>query len=183
MQHWLIWLNIKVLLGGRAAEEVIYGRDTSRASVKYLEDATCLARKILTMWALPCALSIILNCYSFHSFMCKHVCLLCNSWNLENPITIHGEPFPWRKKVSFVGPRLDFEGSLYDDYGLIEPPINFELDDRVARKTEQLLHDMYEKTRTLLSNHFAALLKTVKVLSDEVIPLQLLLFIELSIVS
>lgn len=49
MQHWLIWLNIKVLLGGRAAEEVIYGRDTSRASVKYLEDATCLARKILTM--------------------------------------------------------------------------------------------------------------------------------------
>ncbi|XP_039117486.1 probable inactive ATP-dependent zinc metalloprotease FTSHI 1, chloroplastic [Dioscorea cayenensis subsp. rotundata] len=128
--------RLQVLLGGRAAEEVIYGRDTSRASVKYLEDATCLARKILTIW------------------------------NLENPITIHGEPFPWRKKVSFVGPRLDFEGSLYDDYGLIEPPINFELDDRVARKTEQLLHDMYEKTRTLLSNHFAALLKTVKVLLD-----------------
>ncbi|KAH7651683.1 P-loop containing nucleoside triphosphate hydrolase protein [Dioscorea alata] len=128
--------RLQVLLGGRAAEEVIYGRDTSRASVKYLEDATCLARKILTIW------------------------------NLENPMTIHGEPFPWRKKVSFVGPRLDFEGSLYDDYGLIEPPINFELDDRVARRTEQLLHDMYEKTHTLLSNHFAALLKTVKVLLD-----------------
>ncbi|KAJ0986117.1 hypothetical protein J5N97_004473 [Dioscorea zingiberensis] len=128
--------RLQVLLGGRAAEEVIYGRDTSRASVKYLEDATCLARKILTIW------------------------------NLENPMTIHGEPFPWKKKASFVGPRLDFEGSLYDDYGLIEPPINFELDDRVARRTEELLHDMYEKTITLLRNHFAALLKTVKVLLD-----------------
>lgn len=39
----------QVLLGGRAAEEVIFGRDTSRASLKYLEDATCLARKMLTM--------------------------------------------------------------------------------------------------------------------------------------
>lgn len=40
---------IKVFLGGRAAEEVIYGRDTSKASLKYLQDATCLARKMLTM--------------------------------------------------------------------------------------------------------------------------------------
>ncbi|KAF9602953.1 hypothetical protein IFM89_032956 [Coptis chinensis] len=39
-----------VLLGGRAAEEVIYGRDTSRASVSYHADASWLARKILTMW-------------------------------------------------------------------------------------------------------------------------------------
>lgn len=39
----------KILLGGRAAEEVIYGRDTSRASVNYLADATWLARKIITM--------------------------------------------------------------------------------------------------------------------------------------
>ncbi|KAF9602072.1 hypothetical protein IFM89_024839, partial [Coptis chinensis] len=39
-----------VLLGGRAAEEVIYGRDTSRAYVSYHADASWLARKILTMW-------------------------------------------------------------------------------------------------------------------------------------
>lgn len=128
--------RLQVLLGGRAAEEVIYGRDTSKASLKYLEDATCLVRKILSIW------------------------------NLENPMTIHGEPFPWRKKVSFVGPRLDFEGSLYDDYGLIEPPINFELDDRVAQRAEELMHDMYEKTVSLLRGHFSALVKTVKVLLD-----------------
>lgn len=81
-------------------------------------------------------------------------------------MTIHGEPFPWRKKASFVGPRLDFEGSLYDDYGLVEPPINFELDDRVAQRAEELMHDMYEKTVSLLRRHFSALVKTVKVLLD-----------------
>ncbi|XP_072951632.1 probable inactive ATP-dependent zinc metalloprotease FTSHI 1, chloroplastic [Typha angustifolia] len=128
--------RLQVLLGGRAAEEVIYGRDTSKASLKYLEDATCLARKMLSIW------------------------------NLENPMTIHGEPFPWRRKPSFIGPRLDFEGSLYDDYGLIEPPINFDLDDRVAQRTEELMRDTYEKTTSLLRRHTAALLKTVKVLLD-----------------
>lgn len=43
---------MKVLLGGRAAEEVIYGRDTSKASVDYLADASWLARKILTVYGL-----------------------------------------------------------------------------------------------------------------------------------
>lgn len=129
--------RLQVLLGGRAAEEVIYGRDTSRASVGYLADASWLARKILT------------------------------TWNLENPMVIHGEPPPWRKKVKFVGPRLDFEGSLYDDYGLIEPPINFNLDDQVAQRTEELIHDMYERTVALLREHHAALLKAVKVLLNQ----------------
>lgn len=78
-------------------------------------------------------------------------------------MVIHGEPPPWRKKVRFEGPRLDFEGSLYDDYGLIEPPINFNLDDEVAKRTEDLLRQMYGKTVSLLRNHHAALLKTVKV--------------------
>ncbi|XP_029120493.1 probable inactive ATP-dependent zinc metalloprotease FTSHI 1, chloroplastic isoform X2 [Elaeis guineensis] len=128
--------RLQVLLGGRAAEEVVYGQDTSKASLKYLEDATCLARKILCIW------------------------------NLENPMTIHGEPFPWIKKPSFVGPRLDFEGSLYDDYNLIEPPINFDLDDRVAQRTEELMRDMYRKTISMLRRHAAALLKTTKVLLD-----------------
>ncbi|KAL6322779.1 hypothetical protein AAG906_019048 [Vitis piasezkii] len=58
---------------------------------------------------------------------------------------------------------LDFEGSLYDDYGLIEPPVNFNLDDQVAQRTEELISDMYGKTLTLLRRHHAALLKTVKV--------------------
>lgn len=129
--------RLQVLLGGRAAEEIIFGRDTSKASVSYLADASWLARKIITIW------------------------------NLENPLVIHGEPPPWRKNVKFVGPRLDFEGSLYDDYDLIEPPINFNLDDEVARRTERLMRDMYDKTVALLRQHNAALLKTVKVLLNQ----------------
>ena len=83
-------------------------------------------------------------------------------------MVIHGEPPPWRKKVKFVGPRLDFEGSLYDDYDLIEPLINFNLDDQVAQRTEELICNMYGKTLTLLRMHHTALLKTVKVIGCEV---------------
>lgn len=79
-------------------------------------------------------------------------------------MVIHGEPPPWRKKVKFVGPRLDFEGSLYDDYDLIEPPVNFNLDDEIAKRSEELLRDMYERTVSLLRRHHAALLKAVKVM-------------------
>ncbi|KAL0393692.1 UNVERIFIED_CONTAM: putative inactive ATP-dependent zinc metalloprotease FTSHI 1, chloroplastic [Sesamum latifolium] len=128
--------RLQVLLGGRAAEEVIFGRDTSKASVSYLADASWLARKIITIW------------------------------NMEDPMVVHGEPPPWRKRIKFVGPRIDFEGSLYDDYDLIEPPVNFKLDDDVARRTEELMRDMYRKTVALLRQHNAALLKTVKVLLD-----------------
>lgn len=78
-------------------------------------------------------------------------------------MVIHGESPPWRRSLKFVGPRLDFEGSLYDDYGLIEPPVNFNLDDEVARRTEELMREMYAKTLDLLRQHHAALLKTVKV--------------------
>lgn len=79
-------------------------------------------------------------------------------------MVIHGEPPPWRKKAKFVGPRLDFEGSLYDDYDLVEPPVNFDLDDDVARRSEELLRSMYQKTVSLLRRHHAALLKAVKVI-------------------
>ncbi|RZC56515.1 hypothetical protein C5167_015383 [Papaver somniferum] len=109
----------------------------------------------------------------FTVWMTRHTCLndglsCCNAfrWNLEEPMTVHGEPPPWRRSVSFVGPRMDFEGSLYDDYDLIEPPINFKLDDDVAKRTEELIRDMYEKTISLLRSHHAALLKTVRVLLD-----------------
>lgn len=79
-------------------------------------------------------------------------------------MVIHGEPPPWRKRSKFVGPRLDFEGSLYDHYGLIERPINFNLDDEVSERTEKLLRRIYEQTVDLLRHHHAALLKTVKVI-------------------
>lgn len=78
-------------------------------------------------------------------------------------MVVHGEPPPWRKKPKFVGPRLDFEGSLYDDYDLIEPPVNFNLDDDIAKRSEELMSEMYTKTLMLLRQHRAALLKTVKV--------------------
>ncbi|KAL2926539.1 putative inactive ATP-dependent zinc metalloprotease FTSHI 1 chloroplastic [Bienertia sinuspersici] len=128
--------RLQVFLGGRAAEEVIYGRDTSIASVSYLADANWLARKIITIW------------------------------NLENPMVIHGEPPPWRKTPKFVGPRLDFEGSLYDDYDLAEPPLNFNLDDEIAKRTEELLQELYTKTVAMLKQHHAALLKTVKAITN-----------------
>ncbi|KAG8375122.1 hypothetical protein BUALT_Bualt10G0067500 [Buddleja alternifolia] len=129
--------RLQVFLGGRAAEEVIFGRDTSKASVSYLADASWLARKIITVW------------------------------NMGNPMVVHGEPPPWRKRVKFVGPRIDFEGSLYDDYDLIEPPVNFNMDDDIAKRTEELMHEMYGKTVALLRQHNAALLKTVKVLLNQ----------------
>ena len=78
-------------------------------------------------------------------------------------MVIHGEPPAWRKKPRFVGPKLDFEGSLYDSHGMTERPINFDLDDEVAKRTEQLLRDMYGRTISLLRRHHAALLKTIKV--------------------
>ncbi|ERN14097.1 hypothetical protein AMTR_s00021p00235220 [Amborella trichopoda] len=129
--------RLQVLLGGRAAEEVIYGRDTSTASLSYLQDASWLARKIIS------------------------------AWNLEKSMTIHGEPVPWKKSPSFIGPRLDFEGSLYDDYGLFEPPLGYKLEDKVATRSEDLLRDMYQKTVSLIKKHHAALVKTVQVLLSE----------------
>lgn len=79
-------------------------------------------------------------------------------------MVIHGEPPPWRKRAQFVGPRLDFEGSLYDDYDLVEPPINFNMDDEVAQRSEELISQMYNKTVSLLTQNQTALLKTVKVI-------------------
>lgn len=98
-------------------------------------------------------------------------------------MAIHGEPSPWAKKVRFVGPRLDFGGSLYDDYDLIEPPINFNLDDDVAKKTEELIREMYDKTIALLRQHDTALLKTVKVVLDTLNKYLINLFSNLSILN
>lgn len=78
-------------------------------------------------------------------------------------MVIHGEAPPWRQPVKFVGPRLDFEGSLYDHHDLIGAPLNFNLDAQVAQRSEELIRDMYRKTVSLLRGHHAALLKTIKV--------------------
>lgn len=40
----------QVMLGGRAAEEVMYGRDTSTFSLLHLPDASWLARKLVSVW-------------------------------------------------------------------------------------------------------------------------------------
>ncbi|XWS61596.1 hypothetical protein CRYUN_Cryun07bG0139500 [Craigia yunnanensis] len=106
----------QVFLGGRAAVEVIYGWDTSKASMELGESNG-------------------------------------HTWRT---ITLE-------KESKFVGPRLEFERSLYNDYDLIEPPVNFNLDDEIAQ-SEELLRDMYGRTVSLLRRHHAALLKAVKVL-------------------
>ncbi|CAN4127238.1 unnamed protein product [Withania somnifera] len=150
--------RLQVFLGGRAAEEVIYGRDTSRASVNYLADASWLARKIITMYVLI-GYNIIGVAVS-----ARAVTFVLEQMEYENSNGHTWRTSPWTKRVRFVGPRLDFGGSLYDDYDLTEPPINFNLDDDVAKKTEELICDMYGKTVALLRQHDTALLKTVKVL-------------------
>ncbi|XP_075505947.1 putative inactive ATP-dependent zinc metalloprotease FTSHI 1, chloroplastic isoform X2 [Primulina tabacum] len=110
-------------------KRLFLGGSPSKASVSYLADASWLTRKIIT---------------------------LCD---MENPTVVHGEPSPWRKKVKFVGPLLDFEGSLYDDYDLIEPPFNFKLDNNVAKRMEELMRNMHGNTVALLKRHNVALLR------------------------
>jgi ATP-dependent Zn protease len=41
--------RLQVMLGGRAAEEVMYGRDTSTFSLLHLPDASWLARKLVSV--------------------------------------------------------------------------------------------------------------------------------------
>eukprot|EP00250_Pteridium_aquilinum_P014200 c21840_g1_i1 orf=142-3063(+) len=58
--------RLQVFLGGRAAEEIMYGRDTSNWSKASLRDASWLARKLVTIF------------------------------NLEGPMTVRGEQPPWK---------------------------------------------------------------------------------------
>lgn len=48
------------MLGGRAAEEVLYGRDTSSFSAQHLPDASWLARKMVSVYV-PVTLEVQLN--------------------------------------------------------------------------------------------------------------------------
>lgn len=82
---------------------------------------------------------------------------------MGDEIAIHGESPCWSRRAEFVGPRLDFEESLYRDYGFTESTLNFDLDDQIAQKTDKLINDMYIKILSMLRRHHAALIKTVKV--------------------
>lgn len=128
--------RLQVMLGGRAAEEVMYGRNTSTVSLRYLSDASWLARKIISIW------------------------------NLENPMVIHGEAAPWKRTPGFTGPPLKFEGSLYDDYGFYESPLNYNLENDIVLRTDKLLNDMYQNIFTLIQHYHAALAKAVYVLIE-----------------
>lgn len=129
--------RLQVFLGGRAAEEILYGRDTSNWSVASLRDASWLARKLVTIF------------------------------NLEGPMTVRGEAPPWTRDVTFTGPPLTFEGWLYDDYGFTERTLNLEMDDDVAKYSEALMDRMYKKTITMLQRHRAALTKAIYVILDK----------------
>ncbi|KAL2547610.1 FtsH extracellular protease family [Forsythia ovata] len=91
----------QVLLGGRTAEEVIFGRNTSKASAEYFANAYRLAQEIVT------------------------AITLCNS---------------------------------------SEPPLNFDLDNEIQWRTEELIRNNYGKTISMLRMHSAALRKTIQVL-------------------
>ncbi|XP_024360822.1 probable inactive ATP-dependent zinc metalloprotease FTSHI 1, chloroplastic [Physcomitrium patens] len=128
--------RLQVLLGGRAGEEVMYGRDTSSYSLTHLPDATWLARKIVS------------------------------TWNLEKGIALTGDPCPWDGGGSMTGPPLGFEGGLYDDYGFVQKPLNYDLVDATMEQTENLIESMYTKTLKMLKQHHAALTKMVYVVME-----------------
>ncbi|BBN13165.1 hypothetical protein MPTK1_6g01370 [Marchantia polymorpha subsp. ruderalis] len=129
--------RMQVMLGGRAAEEVLYGRDTSSFSAQHLPDASWLARKMVSVW------------------------------NLEGGITITGDFNPWEQDSSFSGPPLGFEGGLYDNYGFQEKILNYDLVDDVADRTKALLDKTYWQTLTMLKQHQAALTKAVNVVMEK----------------
>lgn len=128
--------RLQVLLGGRAGEEVMFGRDTSSYSLTHLPDATWLARKIVS------------------------------TWNLEKEITLTGDPCPWGGGEAMTGPPLGFEGGLYDDYGFVQKPLNYDLVDITMDQTQKLIESMYMKTLKLLKQHHAALAKAVNVVME-----------------
>lgn len=128
--------RLQVMLGARAAEEVMYGHNTSSISLRYLSDASWFARKIISIW------------------------------NLENPMVIHGEAAPWKRVPGFIGPPLNFEGSLYDDYGFYEGPLNYNLENDIVLRTGKLVNDMYQNIFTLIHHYHAALAKAVYVLME-----------------
>lgn len=129
--------RMQIFLGGRAAEEVMYGRDTSSWSVASLRDASWMARKLITIW------------------------------NLEGPMTVRGEHPAWIRSPRFSGPPLDFEGWLYDDYEFTEPTFNYQMDNDIAKHSEALVNKMYMKTLMMLQQHQAALAKAIYVILDK----------------
>lgn len=129
--------RLQVFLGGRAAEEIVYGRDTSNWSMTSLRNASWLARKLVTIF------------------------------NLEGPMTVRGEQPPWHHPSLFTGPPVNFEGWLYEDYGFTERSLNLEMDNDVAKYCEDLINRMYTKTLSMLQKHQAALMKAIYVILEK----------------
>ncbi|CAM6098375.1 unnamed protein product [Calypogeia fissa] len=129
--------RMQVMLGGRAAEEVMYGQNTSTFSVQHLPDASWLARKMVSIW------------------------------NMEGDIAIRGDLNPWAQSESFTGPPLEFEGGLYDNYGFHEKSLNYDLVDDVASRSKALLDKVYQQTLRLLKDHKAALSKAIYVVMEK----------------
>jgi ATP-dependent metalloprotease FtsH len=116
--------------------QVLLGGRASSYSLTHLPDAAWLARKIVS------------------------------TWNLEKGITLTGDPCPWGGGGSPTGPPLGFEGGLYDDYGFVQTPLNYDLVDDTMEQTQNLIESMYMKTLKLLKKHHAALAKAVCVVME-----------------
>ncbi|CAI5999123.1 unnamed protein product [Closterium sp. NIES-64] len=126
--------RLQVLLGGRAAEEVVWGRDSSTYSQRHVADASWMAYKFVSIW------------------------------HMAGKVLPRGIPPAWKRRSTASGPSLGFEGSLYADYGFTGGKISDHADDVAADMAHSLLDEAYAATWQLLADHKAALVKAVNVL-------------------
>eukprot|EP00850_Spirogloea_muscicola_P016554 SM000135S26998 [mRNA] locus=s135:140506:146085:- [translate_table: standard] len=130
--------RLQLMLGGRAAEEVLFGRNTSTLSTGQLPNASWLAWKLVSIWSLGGA------------------------------TMMRGIPCPWGEEgEGSGGPLLEFEGGLYNDYGLTD----YRLGRREAEETSEracaLLDYCHAAVWQLLHAYRGALAKTVHVLLEQ----------------
>lgn len=128
--------RLQVLLGGRAAEEVLFGHDTSSYTLEHLPDASWMAYKMVSIW------------------------------NMGPKLAMRGVPVPWKRRSSFTGAPLGFEGGLYDDYNFTDLRMGLPTDDKIADMAKELLDETYRATYALLEQHKAALTKSIYVLLE-----------------
>ncbi|CAI7892277.1 unnamed protein product [Closterium sp. NIES-54] len=126
--------RLQVMLGGRAAEEVVWGRDSSTYSQRHVADASWMAYKFVSIW------------------------------HMAGKVLPRGIPPAWKRRSTASGPSLGFEGSLYADYGFTGGKISDHADDVAADMAHALLDEAYAATWQLLADHKAALVKAVNVL-------------------
>ncbi|CAI7830812.1 unnamed protein product, partial [Closterium sp. NIES-53] len=132
--------RLQVMLGGRAAEEVVWGRDSSTYSQRHVADASWMAYKFVSIW------------------------------HMAGKVLPRGIPPAWKRRSTASGPSLGFEGSLYADYGFTGGKISDHADDVAADMAHALLDEAYAATWQLLADHKAALVKAVNVVETEAAP-------------